>query len=155
MFNNRLIFTFLSSLLLVLFLVPFTSTAAQSCKDKDKDGYFWFIGRADDVIKIGMVDLQDNDRWIELGQSRAWNWQQGCMLQWRPGSQTEIMWNDRQGENFVCNILDVRTRKKRTVPFAIYSVSPDGNTAVAPIRVGTEIETRQHKRQYFLKRPRK
>ena len=41
---------------------------------------------ADDVIKIGMVDLEDGDRWIELGESRAWCWQQGCMLQWRPGS---------------------------------------------------------------------
>ena len=79
-----------------------------------------------------MVDLQDNDRWIELGQSRAWNWQQGCMLQWRPGSPTEIMWNDRQGDKFVCHILDVRTRKKRTVPFPIYTVSPNGRTAVAP-----------------------
>ena len=43
----------------------------------------------DDVIRIGMVDLQDGDRWIELGESRAWCWQQGCMLQWRPGSRTE------------------------------------------------------------------
>src|SRR4051794_14980982 len=40
----------------------------------------------DDVVKVGMIDLQDGDRWIELGESRAWNWQQGCMLQWLPGS---------------------------------------------------------------------
>ncbi len=44
---------------------------------------------ADDVLGIGMVDLQDDHagglpRWIELGESRAWGWQQGCMLQWRP-----------------------------------------------------------------------
>src|SRR6187402_1352162 len=37
--------------------------------------------RPDDVIGIGMVDLQDVDRWTPLGESRAWNWQQGCMLQ--------------------------------------------------------------------------
>ena len=36
--------------------------------------------KADDTIAVGMVDTQDNDRWIELGTSRAWNWQQGCML---------------------------------------------------------------------------
>ncbi|MHC4344800.1 MAG: hypothetical protein ACYSUP_08965 [Planctomycetota bacterium] len=92
--------------------------------------------RPDDVIKIGMVDLGHNDHWIELGESRAWNWQQGCMLQWRPGSPTEIMWNDREGERegemFVCHILDVNTGKKKTVPFPIYAVSPDGRTAVAP-----------------------
>ena len=39
----------------------------------------------DDVIEIGLVDLADGDRWIALGESRAWCWQQGCMLQWRPG----------------------------------------------------------------------
>ncbi|MHC4507035.1 MAG: hypothetical protein ACYTFI_27425, partial [Planctomycetota bacterium] len=43
--------------------------------------------RPDDVIKVGMVDLADDDRWIELGESRAWGWQQGCMLQWVPLSR--------------------------------------------------------------------
>jgi hypothetical protein len=42
------------------------------------------------------------------------------------------MWNDREGEMFVCHILDVNTGKKKTVPFPIYAVSPDGRTAVAP-----------------------
>ncbi|MDA3925366.1 MAG: hypothetical protein PF904_11780 [Kiritimatiellae bacterium] len=51
-----------------------------------------FAGRSpkpDDVIKIGMVDLQDNDKWIELGSTHAWCWQQGCMLQWISGSDSE------------------------------------------------------------------
>jgi hypothetical protein len=87
---------------------------------------------ADDVIRIGMVDLQDGDRWIELGQSRAWCWQQGCMLQWRPGSASEILWNDREGDRFVCHFLDVKTGAKRTIPHPVYSVSPDGRWAVAP-----------------------
>src|SRR3954452_10403660 len=55
----------------------------------------------EDTIALGMVDLRDGDRWIELGSSRAWCWQQGCMLQWRPGSKTEVLWNDRQGDQFV------------------------------------------------------
>ena len=88
--------------------------------------------KPDDVINVGMVDLEDNDKWIELGESRAWCWQQGCMLQWRPGSKTEMLWNDREGDRFVCHILDVKTRKKRTVPHPVYTVSPDGKTACAP-----------------------
>ena len=92
--------------------------------------------KANDVISIGMVDLKDNDRWIELGQSRSWCWQQGCMLQWRPApasnKQGEIIWNDRQDDRFVCHIFDVFTRKKRTLPHPIYTISPDGRTAVAP-----------------------
>jgi len=46
---------------------------------------------SDDVIEIGMVDLQDNCKWIHLGESRAWNWQQGCQLQFIPGSKNEVM----------------------------------------------------------------
>lgn len=88
--------------------------------------------RTDDVIKIGMVDLQEGDRWIELDETRAWCWQQGCMLQWRPGSDREILWNDRRDDRFVCHILNVKTGKKRTIPHPVYSVSPDGRTAVAP-----------------------
>lgn len=87
---------------------------------------------ANDTIKIGMVDLQDNDRWIELGETNAWCWQQGCMLQWLPGSNSEIIWNDRIDGRFVAHIMDVQTRKTKTVPHAIYSVSPDGKSAVAP-----------------------
>jgi len=86
----------------------------------------------DDVIKIGMVDLQDGDRWIELEETRAWCWQQGCMLQWRPGSTSEILWNDRQDGQFVCHVLDVKTGNKRTIEHPVYAVSPDGRTAVAP-----------------------
>ncbi|MEA3226419.1 MAG: hypothetical protein U9Q07_10760 [Planctomycetota bacterium] len=88
--------------------------------------------KPDDVIKIGMVDLKDGDAWTQLGESRAWCWQQGCMLQWRPGSKNEIMWNDRQDDRFVCHILNVRSGRKRTLPHPIYTVSSDGRTAVAP-----------------------
>lgn len=86
----------------------------------------------DDVIKVGMVDLQDGDRWIELGESRAWNWQQGCMLQWVPGTASTVMWNDREGDRFVCHLLDVKTREKRTLPHPIYALSPDGRWGVSP-----------------------
>ena len=85
-----------------------------------------------DVVRIGMVDLQDGDRWIDLGESRAWCWQQGCMLQWRPGSKNEVLWNDRQRDRFVCRILDIETRQLRTVPHPVYTVSPDGRWAVTP-----------------------
>lgn len=88
--------------------------------------------KAGDVIKIGMVDLQDQDRWIELGESSAWNWQQGCMLQWLPGSESKIIWNDREQGQFVSRILDVKTGKGQTVPSPVYSVSPDGKTAITP-----------------------
>ncbi len=85
-----------------------------------------------DTIRIGMVDLEDNDRWIDLDQSNAWGWQQGCMLQWLPGSASEVIFNDREDGAYVSRILDVKSGKQRTIPHPIYSVSPDGKSAVTP-----------------------
>lgn len=87
--------------------------------------------RADDEIEVGMVDLHDHDRWIPLGNSRAWNWQQGCMLQWIPGSDSNVIWNDRQQDRFVSHILDIKTGDKNTIPSPIYSLNPDGKSAVS------------------------
>ena len=87
---------------------------------------------ATDQIQIGMVDLQDNDQWIDLGHSTAWNWQQGCMLQWLPGSKSTVLWNDRDNDGFICRILAVTTGHQRVIPSPIYCVSPDGKSAVTP-----------------------
>ena len=86
----------------------------------------------EDAVRVGMVDLKDNDRWIDLGESNAWNWQQGAMLQWLPGSKSEVIWNDRQGSEYVSHILDVKTGKKRTIGAPVYGISPDGKWAVSP-----------------------
>jgi hypothetical protein len=54
------------------------------------------------------------------------------MLQWIPGREHEVIWNDREGDRFVARICDVRTRAIRTLPHPIYNLSPDGRTAIAP-----------------------
>ncbi|MEM7535303.1 MAG: hypothetical protein AAF639_24210 [Chloroflexota bacterium] len=97
--------------------------------------------RPDDVIQIGMVDLQDNDQWIELGETRAWCWQQGCMLQWLPESTSKVIWNDRQGDQFVSHIVDVQTGQRRTLDYPVYTLSPDGRTAI-----GTDFRRINHMR---------
>ncbi|TWU33415.1 hypothetical protein [Novipirellula artificiosorum] len=86
--------------------------------------------KADDEIRVGMVDTHEKDQWIPLGKSHAWGWQQGCMLQWRPGSTTEVVWNDREGDRYVCRVMDVKTRKQRTLPRPIYALSGDGSYAI-------------------------
>jgi len=86
--------------------------------------------KADDVIRVGMVDTHNDDKWIELGTSNAWGWQQGCMLQWRPGSSEEVIWNDREGDHYVSRVMNIKTRKLRTLPQPIYNLSPDGKYAI-------------------------
>jgi len=93
-----------------------------------------FEGRspgAEDTIRVGMVDLRDGDRWTELGTSMAWSWQQGCMLQFIPGSASEVIWNDRRDGQFVSHIMDIHSRESRILPFPVYALSPDGVTALS------------------------
>ncbi|MCG8649292.1 MAG: hypothetical protein MI861_05640 [Pirellulales bacterium] len=88
-----------------------------------------FEGRAptgDDSIGVGYVDTGDNDRWHPIGSSRAWGWQQGCMLQWVGDQGKHILWNDREGDSFVCRIYSVSNRTIRTLRRPIYTISRDG-----------------------------
>ena len=85
---------------------------------------------AQDEVRIGMVDLEDGDRWLDLGHSVSWGWQQGCMLQWRPGAAAEVMWNDRDGDHFVTRSLNIDTGIRRTWPWPFYALSPDGHRGV-------------------------
>lgn len=85
---------------------------------------------ANDRIQVGMIDLEEGDRWIELGKSDAWGWQQGCMLQWRPGSKNEVIWNDREGDHFVSRIKNIESGETRTLPRPVYALSAEGKWAV-------------------------
>ena len=104
-------------------------------------GFEHRVPTAEDTVEIGMIDLEERDRWIPLDVSHAWCWQQGCMLQWLPGSTNEIAWNDRQDGRFVCHVLNVETNEKRTLPHPIYTISPDGRTAI-----GTDFRRINHMR---------
>ena len=86
--------------------------------------------KPEDTIRLGMFDLQDNDKWIEFGETTAWCWQQGCMLQWIPGSNNEVIYNARQDGKFVSIVQNVFTDEKRVLPKPIYAVSPNGKEAV-------------------------
>ena len=73
-----------------------------------------------------MVDIEDDDKWTDLGSSTAWCWQQGCMLQWIPGTDSKVIWNDRENGAYVSRVLDVDSGAMNTIPFPIYAVGPDG-----------------------------
>jgi hypothetical protein len=87
--------------------------------------------RVEDEIRLGLIDLRSDYAWREIGRTTAWCWQQGCMLQWRPGSGSEVLWNERDGQGGLrCRIFDTATGESRTVPYPVYAVSPDGAWAV-------------------------
>ena len=88
--------------------------------------------KPEDEIRLGLIDTLDGDRWRELGVTRAWNWQQGCMLQWIPGSSSQVIWNDRRGNEFVSIVHNVKSGEERVLRAPIYALSPDGKSAVFP-----------------------
>jgi len=92
----------------------------------------------EDSIEIGLIDLQEANSWKAIGRSSAWCWQQGCRLQWRPKSEREILWNDRQDGKLVCRIYDIKSGLTRTLPSPIDHLHPDGKVALVAdfVRVG-------------------
>ncbi len=87
--------------------------------------------KPDDEIEVGMIDLHNDNQWTKLGSTTAWGWQQGCMLQWIPGSDTKIIWNVRTKDGYAARILDRATGESYDVEQPIYAVSPDGKSAVS------------------------
>ena len=82
--------------------------------------------------EIVIIDLQNDNKWTKIGETTTWNWQQGNRLQWIPGSSEEIIWNDRSddGQRFVSRLYNTQSKKTRTLPRPIYTISPDGLTAL-------------------------
>ena len=86
----------------------------------------------DGVGEIGYFDLLEGNKWTRIGTTTAWNWQQGCRLQWRLNSD-EIAWNDRASDNshFITKLYHFKTKATRTLPRAVYHISPDGKLATS------------------------
>lgn len=86
--------------------------------------------RPGDEIGIGCIDLAAGRNWRRIGCSRAWGWQQGCMLQWVPGQADRVLWNDCEDGRFVCRVVDLESGAERVLPMPVYALGPDGRTAV-------------------------
>lgn len=85
-----------------------------------------------DKGEVGYFDLQKKNKWAKIGETTAWNWQQGTRLQWVPGSDEEIVWNDRSpdGSKLVSRVYNMKTKLTRKLPLPIYTISPNGETAL-------------------------
>lgn len=82
--------------------------------------------------KLGIVDLKTRE-FIPVTQTRAWNFQQGCMAHWlETDPDNLIIFNDFRDGSFVSVILNVHTREElKVIPHPVSAVSPDGREAVS------------------------
>ncbi len=86
--------------------------------------------QADDVAIVGVIDTENENKWTTLAETRAWNWQQGCMLQWLAGGP-EIFFNDRIDGQFICHVLNVNTGHERIIPRPIYTVNRSAKLGIS------------------------
>ena len=93
---------------------------------------------------IGYFDLTaEGQPFIEIAQTRTFNWQQGCMLQWLgPDHETRIIYNDLEVGRFVSIIVDLETRERTILPMPVYTVAADGESALCI----------DHERHHFCRR---
>lgn len=73
----------------------------------------------------------DENRVKKIAETRAWNVQQACMLQWLgPDFSSRILYNDYRDGKYVSVILTLETMEEKVIPAAVYSVSSDGKFAL-------------------------
>lgn len=85
-----------------------------------------------DPATLGLVDLETHE-FIPLTQTKAWNFQQGCMAHWLGTSPDSlIIYNDLRKGTYVSVILNVHTKKEiKVIPYPVSAVSPDGKEAIS------------------------
>lgn len=73
-------------------------------------------------VDICVYDLK-NKNYDIIAQSRAWSWQQGSRLRWNPHNEDEIIFNNLQGNHYVCEFWNIKTKhKSKVVPIALYDI---------------------------------
>lgn len=102
----------------------FDNSKLLACKSKFTDR----MPESEDILEIGYFDWKKSDEFIKVTETKAWNWQQGCMLQWF-GSEynKKIIYNDRRDDKFVTVIMDIYTKEKEILPMAYYTASSNGD----------------------------
>ena len=83
-------------------------------------------------VELLLFDTSGTNKVRKIGESHAWNVQQGCMLQWLgPDYKERVIYNDFREGNFCAVILNIRTNEERIIRRPVYSVSADGKTALS------------------------
>jgi len=84
---------------------------------------------ADDQITVGVIRLRENNRFVPLASGLAWNWQQGCMLQWHPADPENLfVHNDRRDGRFASVVRDISGREQRVYDRPLYALAPSGKS---------------------------
>lgn len=85
----------------------------------------------DDEAEICLVSSAEGVK--VLDKTKAWNFQQGAMLQYRPRHANEIVYNvyDEKGVAFRSVVYSLESGRKRVLPMPVASISTNGKLALS------------------------
>lgn len=90
-----------------------------------------FVDRLPSASDSARICVIENDNAQKVADTHSWNFQQGCFLQWLPGSDNEIIYNDFNGKRNIAIIRNIETGARRIVGMPVANVSPDGVHALS------------------------
>ena len=84
------------------------------------------------IEPVNIMLKERNGRIKQIADSRSWNWQQGCMLQWLLGHEDMVIYNDYDVENkkYVSKVIDASGKLQTIYDIAINNVSKTGKYAL-------------------------
>lgn len=85
-----------------------------------------------DILLIDTRKKESNpERVKKIAETRAWNVQQSCMLQWLgPDFSSKVLYNDYRDGKYVSVILTLATMEEKVIKAPVYTVSSDGKFAL-------------------------
>lgn len=90
------------------------------------------VSGADDLLQVGYVDLDRGDCIELVGETRAWNLQQGAMAQWLYRDNFEfILFNVREGEAALARLVDTTGRVVGEYERPVYALCVSGRMAAS------------------------
>ena len=78
---------------------------------------------------LGLVDLEDDNRFIPVTTTACWNFQEAAMAHWM--NDDELLFNDMRDGKFRAVVINWRTKKERILPMPVSAVSEDRTWAVS------------------------
>ena len=82
-------------------------------------------------VAVGFYDIKTGE-WNPIGESDSYNWPQGCMLQWIPGTGNEdkAIYNTSKDNHHIAKLFDIKTGAEKEISWAIYGITPDGKKSL-------------------------
>ncbi len=85
--------------------------------------------RQDGNLEIILFDRKKQTSKV-VGISSTWSSQQGSMVQWIPGNNNKLIFNDLVDKKLSARIVNLDTDSEHTIPYPIQTLNPNGKEAL-------------------------